>query len=173
MYNTMKKLLSIITLVALSLGVYAQHDHNAHASHSKEKGTPAFKDEKVGAAYMHYLHLKDALVASNGDESKKAAGQLEKALASVSNGKKAQDAAKAIASSSDINEQRKTFSSLSNEMTTLVKTSKLASGSLYVEYCPMANNNEGAFWLSNEKEIKNPYFGDMMLKCGSVKETLQ
>jgi hypothetical protein len=37
----------------------------------------------------------------------------------------------------------------------------------------MVNNNQGAFWLSNEKEIKNPYFGDMMLKCGSIKETLQ
>ena len=58
-------------------------------------------------------------------------------------------------------------------MTSLIKVSKLASGTLYIEYCPMANNNEGAFWLSNEKEIKNPYFGEMMLKCGSVKETLQ
>jgi hypothetical protein len=37
----------------------------------------------------------------------------------------------------------------------------------------MANENTGAFWLSNEKEIKNPYFGSMMLKCGSVKETIQ
>ncbi|MBA4058359.1 MAG: hypothetical protein C0490_26815, partial [Marivirga sp.] len=50
---------------------------------------------------------------------------------------------------------------------------KLSMGILYLEYCPMANNNEGAYWLSNEKEIKNPYFGDKMLKCGSVKETIQ
>jgi hypothetical protein len=46
-------------------------------------------------------------------------------------------------------------------------------GSVYVAYCPMANNNEGANWLSNDKEIKNPYFGDKMLRCGSVKETIQ
>jgi hypothetical protein len=169
----MKTLASIILLAALSFGAQAQHDHNAHASSSQEKATPLFKDEKIGNAYMHYIHLKDALVASDGGVSKKAAGELEKALVSVSNGKKAQDAAKAIAASSDIKEQRKAFSVLSNEMTTLVKASKLSSGSLFVEYCPMANNNEGAFWLSNEKEIKNPYFGDMMLKCGSVKETLQ
>jgi hypothetical protein len=58
-------------------------------------------------------------------------------------------------------------------MTTLIKSSKLSAGALYLEYCPMANNNEGAFWLSNEKQIKNPYFGDMMLTCGSVKETIQ
>jgi hypothetical protein len=58
-------------------------------------------------------------------------------------------------------------------MAKLVKGGKLSSGSLYLEYCPMANENTGAFWLSNEKEIKNPYFGSMMLKCGSVKETIQ
>ena len=58
-------------------------------------------------------------------------------------------------------------------MATLVKGGKLSAGALYLEYCPMANNNEGAYWLSNEKQIKNPYFGDMMLKCGSVKETIQ
>ena len=169
----MKKQLTIMLLALVSFGAYAQHDHNAHASSSQEKGTPAFKDDKIGTAYTHYIHLKDALVASNAAEAKKAAGELEKSLVGVGESKKAIDAAKTISSSTDLNDQRKTFSTLSNEMTTLVKASKLASGSLYVEYCPMANNNEGAFWLSNEKEIKNPYFGDIMLKCGSVKETLQ
>jgi hypothetical protein len=168
----MKKLLSVITMAVLSFNACAQHDHNTHAS-SPEKGTPNFKDETIGTVYVHYIHLKDALVASNADASQKAAGELEKSLASVTNGKKAQEAAKAIASSADLTQQRKSFSSLSNEMTTLVKTSTLASGAIYIEYCPMANKNEGGFWLSNEKEIRNPYFGDMMLKCGSVKETLE
>jgi len=57
-------------------------------------------------------------------------------------------------------------------MTTIVKGGQLEKGMLYLEYCPMANNNTGAYWLSNEKEIKNPYFGDKMLKCGSVKEMI-
>lgn len=165
----MKKII-LILLVLTSFGAYAQHDH---ASHAQQNGSPAFKDEKLGDAYSHYIHLKDALVASNANEAESAASKLEKTLASISDGKKAQDAAKAIAVSSKLEEQRKTFSTLSNEMTTLVKSSKLSSGVLYVEYCPMANNNAGGFWLSNEKEIKNPYFGDMMLKCGSVKETVQ
>lgn len=169
----MKKTIVGLLLVLASFGAYAQHDHSGHASHAEQKGVPAFQDEKVGNAYSHYIHLKDALVASNASEARKAAGDLEKTLTAVSNGNKAKDAAKAIAGSSKLGEQRMTFATLSNEMTTLVKSSKLASGSLYVEYCPMANNNAGGFWLSNEKEIKNPYFGDMMLKCGSVKETVQ
>ena len=41
-------------------------------------------------------------------------------------------------------------------------------GEVYLEYCPMAK----ASWLSSEKEISNPYLGNKMLKCGSVKETI-
>jgi uncharacterized protein DUF3347 len=168
----MKNQLAVFALVFVSFASYAQHDH-AHASNTNEKVTPVFQDEKMGAAYKHYIHLKDALVASNADEAKKAAKELEASLTAITTGKKAAEVVNKISASSNINEQRKSFSDLSNEMTTLVKASKLASGSLYIEYCPMANHNEGAFWLSNEKEIKNPYFGNMMLNCGSVRETLQ
>lgn len=131
-----------------------------------------FKDPKLGTAYEHYLHLKDALVASSADESKKAAGELQKALKDLSGSGAALEASAKIAGQSDLAEQRKLFSALSNEMTTLVKGGKLSMGMLYLEYCPMANNNEGAYWLSNDKQIKNPYFGDKMLKCGSVKEMI-
>ena len=36
----------------------------------------------------------------------------------------------------------------------------------------MANDDKGGYWLSIEKEIKNPYFGSKMLKCGEVKGTI-
>jgi hypothetical protein len=49
----------------------------------------------------------------------------------------------------------------------------VSSGAVYKAYCPMANNNQGATWLSDSKEIRNPYFGDKMLKCGSLKEELK
>ncbi len=170
---TMKKTIMIALVALVSFGAYAQHDHAGHDTKKSEQGTVTFKDEKLGTAYSHYLHLKDALVASDASEAKMAASALQTSLGSVSNGKKASDNAAKIAASTDLDQQRIVFSDLSNEMKTLVKDSKLASGSLYVEYCPMANNNQGAFWLSNEKQIKNPYFGDAMLKCGSVKETIQ
>jgi hypothetical protein len=169
----MKKQFVIMIIIFSTIGACAQHDHKAHASNSQEEGTVSFTDENLNTAYMHYLHLKDALVSSNAGEAKKAAGELQKSLARLSNGTKGAEEAEKISASSDIEVQRASFSSLSNELTTLVKASKLASGSLYLEYCPMANNNQGAFWLSNEKEIRNPYFGDMMLKCGSIKETLR
>ena len=169
----MKKMIMIALVALVSFGAYAQHDHAGHNEKTSDQSTVVFKDDKLGTAYEHYIHLKDALVASNAGEAKQAADALQKSLVALSNGKKASDNAAKIAASTDLNEQRMVFSDLSNEMKSLVKEAKLASGVLYVEYCPMANNNQGAFWLSNEKQIKNPYFGDSMLKCGSVKETIQ
>lgn len=46
------------------------------------------------------------------------------------------------------------------------------STTLYKQYCPMALNDKGAYWLSAQSDIKNPYFGDAMLTCGEVQETL-
>jgi Cu(I)/Ag(I) efflux system membrane fusion protein len=37
----------------------------------------------------------------------------------------------------------------------------------------MAFNDKGAYWLSDKEAIRNPYFGDKMLTCGSVEETLR
>ena len=37
----------------------------------------------------------------------------------------------------------------------------------------MADNDNGAYWLSKEEKVINPYFGDAMLKCGSVKQVIE
>ena len=169
----MKTKMIMLFLVLGSGGAFAQHDHAKKSDAKMDQSMAMFKDAKLGAAYEHYIHLKDALVASNRGEANKAAGELEKSLRDVSGSAKAAEVTSKIMNASSLEDQRKSFSLLSNEMATLVKGGKLSMGMLYLEYCPMANNNAGAFWLSNQKEIKNPYFGDKMLKCGSVKETIQ
>src|SRR6478609_351085 len=155
----MKKLMTSITFGLISTLTLAQSG-------------VAFKDAKVETAYKDYIQLKNALVASKAEEAKDAAGKLKTSLASVKDGKNAMTEAAKISKATGLDEIRKTFASLSNEMKTVVKAGQVSKGELYLEYCPMANNNAGAYWLSNEKEIKNPYFGDAMLKCGSVKETI-
>jgi len=155
----MKKLMTSITFGLISTLTLAQSG-------------VAFKDAKVETAYKDYIQLKNALVASKTEEAKDAAGKLKTSLASVKDGKNAMTEAAKISKATGLDEIRKTFASLSNEMKTVVKAGQVSKGELYLEYCPMANNNAGAYWLSNEKEIKNPYFGDKMLKCGSVKETI-
>jgi len=153
---------------------FPQGDHAAKKGDKPmDQNMAMFKDAKLSVAYEHYVHVKDALVASKGDEAKKGAIELQKALKNVNGSSSANKAASDIAESVDLKVQRQAFSQLSNEMASLVKGGKLSMGILYLDYCPMANGNTGAYWLSNAKEIKNPYFGDKMLKCGSVKETIQ
>jgi len=54
----------------------------------------------------------------------------------------------------------------------MVKSFKITDTAVYYDYCPMAFDNKGGFWLSEQKAIANPYFGKKMMTCGSVKETL-
>ena len=70
-----------------------------------------------------------------------------------------------------ITEQRIAFADINIQLEPLFKEN-ISSGTLYKQFCPMALNNEGAYWLSEVKEIRNPYFGEQMLKCGTVVETI-
>ena len=169
------KTILAMALALVSFGAFAQHDHGSQGDKKEmgQKMEPTFKDKNLGTAYGHYIHLKEALVASQTDEAKKAAIKLEASLGEVDKGQAAKAEVTKVVSATALDDQRKAFASLSNEMSTLVKDGELSMGEVYLEYCPMANNNSGAYWLSNQKEIKNPYFGDKMLKCGSVKETIK
>jgi len=156
-------------------GVIAQHKKKMDAN------APMFRDVKLGIAYQYYLLLKDDLIGSWPERAKTTARGLQESLAFVAGSEKAIEDAAEVEASANLIDQRKAFSFLSVEMATLVKGGKVSRGILYLEYCPVANNNAGAYWLSNEKEIKNPYFGYRMLKsndklllgCGVVKEMIQ
>jgi len=53
-----------------------------------------------------------------------------------------------------------------------LETFGIQKGTVYYQFCPMANGNQGATWLSEIEDIRNPYFGDAMLSCGETRETL-
>ncbi|SMO68957.1 DUF3347 domain-containing protein [Solitalea koreensis] len=178
--------LRTILAIALVAGVFAacngknkikeqteNHDMATHEHVEEEKGAanPTFNNDKLNMVYQHYIHLKNALVASEVNEAKNASASLKTAITEL-NDKDATAVAEKLANSSTIEEQRAVLNDLSKNVERLIKSSGVKSGEVYLEFCPMANNNDGGYWLSNEKEIKNPYFGDKMMKCGSVEETL-
>ncbi len=171
---------AIVAMSIMSCGSKktGEMDHSGHdMSMEKEKSTemqastlPKNKAQEIISAY---LTLKDALVQTDGT----LASESAKSLASVAEGSeevasKIKASADQIAGTSDAEEQRKIFSTLSDDVYSLVKSTDANDETLYLQYCPMAFNNTGASWLSAEKEVLNPYFGDKMLKCGSVKEEL-
>ena len=165
----MKSKMIMLCLALASWCAIAQRDQAKGSTVTRDQNIAEFKDVKLGSAYERYINLKNVLIASKSYEAKEAAIRLQLSLSPVKNGMKAFDEAAKVATASTLDDQRKAFEGLSNEMAALVKAGRLLMGRIYVAYCPMAN----AYWLSNEKHIKNPYYGDKMLYCGSVKETIQ
>jgi major membrane immunogen (membrane-anchored lipoprotein) len=140
-----------------------------HSSHDIEQTTEIkFKDAKTAEIFQHYIHIKTALVNTDANKAKTGAQMLAK----VTENAVFKLAVESILNTDDIDAQRKAFTEVTTQMETLLNGA-LSSGEVYKQYCPMAFDNTGAYWLSKEKEIRNPYFGDRMLKCGSVAKTIK
>lgn len=131
------------------------------------------KNDALNAVFEHYEKLTEALVKGDASAAKISAAAIETGATAADPSGKLAEAAKTIGAAADIKSQRDAFSALNDTFIGLVKTSGLSSGELHVEFCPMALNDKGAHWLSRSKDIRNPYFGDEMLTCGTVEETLQ
>jgi len=130
------------------------------------------KDDQTQEVYNHYLALKDNLVASNPALVQSSGKELAESLAKIEGCENTAALASKIAESGDLETQRVNFTALSSDIIALMKHTDLNSGKLFVQYCPMANEGEGGYWLAAEEEIKNPYYGDEMLECGSVEEVI-
>lgn len=132
-----------------------------------------------------YIRTKGALVGSNASEAQKEANSILVTLSGVNpallppNQKTVYEkvatgittAAQAITKEADIEKQRSEFSKLSENVYELVKSFG-TSRPMYQDYCPMALKDKGASWISEIKEIRNPYFGDQMMECGEVTEVI-
>ena len=134
-------------------------------------------------ALPSYLELKDALVASDAEKVStfaKATSEKMKAITQTDLDKmlkshlsKSIEMLDAIADNSDLENQRSHFVVLNENLVAIAMNLEDVDDTLYVQKCPMANNNKGAVWLSTEEEIRNPYYGDAMLTCGSVIDSLK
>ncbi|WP_025740253.1 DUF3347 domain-containing protein [Aquimarina pacifica] len=144
-----------------------KHPHDNSAS-EKQMVQIEFKDEETKKLFQSYIEIKEALVA--GDSKKVTSGAL--ILGEQTKNEILVEALGAIIKTDNIETQRNSFAKVTEQVEGMVKGA-LVSGEIYKQYCPMAFNNEGGSWLSIEKEIKNPYFGDRMLKCGKVTETIK
>ncbi|WP_420317853.1 DUF3347 domain-containing protein [Ekhidna sp.] len=118
-----------------------------------------------------YMALKDALVQTDASAAKGAAAKLAESATSENWSGDIVEAAKTIASSDDVEVQRTAFKTVTDGLIASLKANDSEDG-VYVQFCPMAFDNTGASWLSMSDQIRNPYYGDKMLKCGKVTEEL-
>lgn len=138
--------------------------------------------EALKPIYQEYLNLKDALATDNLANAKKAGIAMQKSLSKVDMSLFSGDsheiwmkhqnnlklALQPVPNFKTIEEMRKAFQPISEAMIALTNSFKPFGQTLYVQYCPMVDGNKGANWISQFKEIKNPYFGSKMLNCGET-----
>ncbi|MHB1179555.1 MAG: DUF3347 domain-containing protein [Daejeonella sp.] len=129
-------------------------------------------DNETAQVYKHYLDLKNNLVSSDSLAARHTGKELASALSKIQGCENTSALATKIASTNDLKDQRFQFTALSSDIIALIKHTEISSGKLYVQHCPMANEGKGGYWISAEEEVRNPYYGDEMLECGAVKETI-
>ena len=139
----------------------------------------------VSEVVTQYFKLKNALVKDQIAPAKSAGNDMSQVLAKVDASKfkgsektawetlnnKLRDALAKVKGAKDIAELRKHFEQVSTEVIFLTENYGVNQDLVYKDYCPMAFNNKGAYWLSETEDITNPYFGASMLACGEVKQT--
>jgi len=157
------------------------HDHGAmKMDHGKMMSQNS--DAKAEIILSDYFNLKDALV---GDDTKKAAQMGTKLVASFKTFDKAsytKEQQEALAdiiedatehaehiSESAIDHQREHFKILSKDVADMVAITG-TKNKLYQQFCPMYD--KGSAWLSTSSEVRNPYYGSKMLKCGKVQKEI-
>uniref|UniRef100_UPI00404819E7 efflux RND transporter periplasmic adaptor subunit n=2 Tax=Flavobacterium sp. TaxID=239 RepID=UPI00404819E7 len=148
------------------------------SSEAKKSLQPLYKD---------YFEFKDALTKDDFNSAKKALLAFEKSFnkinMSVFKGESHEvwmnyqtELKKQTLHAThikNIKELRVSFEPISNVMIAMTKAFNPLNESAYVQFCPMANSDKGANWLSKENKVVNPYFGASMIKCGEVKETIK
>jgi len=162
------------------IGMQAQTETNTNAT-TKMKLPKGFEKD-FQSVVTAYLKMKNAFVSSQPKEVSISAQATKKTLKSIdlsplgrteqSQINKSIKILSVILESTDLEKQRENFVILNENLVALTMNLKGLEAPLYVQKCPMANNNKGAVWLSTEKNIFNPYYGDSMLRCGSVIEEL-
>lgn len=145
------------------------------------------RKSEINAVLQAYFKLKDALVASERAKAAELARRMEEELEKVDMAAMSEAAhkrwmnilprlkstLKEINSKSNIDAQRKAFVPLSTAVVEVAKSFGPFDLPVYVMYCPMADNDQGANWLSASDKVLNPYYGDLMLRCGEMTQEIQ
>ncbi len=178
--------MSLAAMLLVGSLAYAQHDHKkmktSHKMGEKKMMVNQGHDMKTEAILNDYFNLKNALVNDDGKKAAQAGSKLAISLkafdmkAYTAEQQKelidiiedATEHAEHIAKS-DIGHQREHFKTLSVDMTDLVAITG-TKHTLFEQFCSMYD--KGSAWLSRSNEVRNPYYGSKMLKCGKVQKEI-
>lgn len=165
-------------------------DHSAHSNsimHHQSKiqshaqmnhvGYEIQTDDSSEVVLNAYFNLKDSFVQANQSEILKQSMLFKKVLDNeIKKAPSSQELMSLrnftdkIIGEKDIKKQRILFGEVTQPIYKLAKNAKLKSA-VYYQNCPMFEG--GANWLSKDSAVKNPFYGNQILSCGSTVETLK
>ena len=167
---------------------HAKHGESGEMdSKIKQYDAPQAFKAQLDSVYTAYFRVQYALSHDSLEDAKKQNSQLDAALKKVDmkllSGEahmawmnelgKINTGSSAISSASALEDARKSFESLSESLISVAKMYGTTGNiNIYRFHCPMAFDNKGADWLQGKQDLENPWFGSMMLKCGSLEETI-
>jgi Cu(I)/Ag(I) efflux system membrane fusion protein len=131
--------------------------------------TAAFVEEDSSKANAAASAFAKAIEAVPADQLKADSSIIALVASLKSN---VQQSALGIPGETNWDEKRHGLQACSDMLFDMLRTVQYKGGKVYQQFCPMAFDNAGANWLSNDAAIRNPYFGDKMLECGEVKDSI-
>ena len=162
-------------------------ENENHSNKNERMKVSVEFQNQLKSVFNEYIKLKDALVKDDSKsvvaESKKLLDNISKVEMKLLNSgethnhwmsleKEIKMATVSISKTSDLKEQRSHFKDLTTYLTNAIEVFGI-NEKVYSQFCPMANNNKGAYWLSKEEKVFNPYYGEAMLTCGEIKQVIE
>lgn len=167
------------------LGMNGSANNLAENNGGRLEVSKAFQ-QQLKAVLNAYIALKDAFVK---EESRNIISQSEKIKALLSKvdrkllknkeahsfwmplEKQLRVAVSSILKTTAIKEQRNHFKQVSAFLIEAVQVFGV-NEKVFIAFCPMADGDKGAYWLSRNEKVINPYFGNAMLTCGEIKQVI-
>ncbi|MFC1766294.1 efflux RND transporter periplasmic adaptor subunit, partial [Planctomycetota bacterium] len=160
---------------------------DAPATEQSGPSLDATLHQQLDVLLQSYFALQQALADDSSDRTVTAARTMQQAVTAIDMSLFAgethnqwmaalpilKESLTKIAASQDMQVQREGFYPLSQQIIGLSKSlGALGANTVFIMHCPMAFDNRGASWLQDNESLKNPYFGAMMLQCGSIEEVI-
>lgn len=148
---------------------------------------PAAFQTSIDAAAGAYFSIQHALSSDSLEDAKKGAELLLSALSAVNmklltgsthmewmkQEKILKEAGEKLVKAGDIESARVQLEVLTGPMIEVLTSFGSGKTPVFRFHCPMAFDNKGAYWLQDNDNTRNPYFGASMLLCKDSVETLE
>lgn len=153
----------------------------APSSNLDQRGT-----DNLLSLISSYYELKDALVATDAQKADVAASHVLSAAETMRHElgntnepiratlDSVMTQSEGIVNTKDetCDKKRAIFEQVGDQVFAIAQQAGLKNARVYRQFCPMAFDDKGAYWMSHEEEIRNPYLPKTMLHCGEVQDSL-